>query len=269
MKKYFEVIGFVILALFSFYYTSKTSTVVKNNDEIMIKIKDDMENNKTSSIDAIIEDDTIIPGISGKEVDISKSYDAMKKVGTYIPNMLVYKDIKPNISISKIYNKYIIKGNPNKNQVTIIFKVDETDDLNAILDILDKYEIKANMFTSDNMDNRILSLVNRGHNIGSVENVTWASTLVSRVANQKYNYCYIEEKNKEILDLCSMNKSYTIIPNIISNKTPTLMIKKNLEPGSIISVDVNKTLIKELEYIIRYIKSKGFDIVNLETLLEE
>ena len=34
MKKYFEVIGFVTLAIFSFYFTSKTSTVIKNTDDI-------------------------------------------------------------------------------------------------------------------------------------------------------------------------------------------------------------------------------------------
>ena len=113
MKKYFEVIGFIFLAIFSFYFTSKTSTVIKNTDDIMIKIKENMNNMKTNSVDAIIEDDTIIPGISGMEVDISKSYDAMKKIGTYKDNLLVYKKIKPNISVSNIYNKYIVSGNPN------------------------------------------------------------------------------------------------------------------------------------------------------------
>jgi hypothetical protein len=268
MKKYFEVIGFVTLAIFSFYFTSKTSTVIKNTDNIMIKIKEDMNNMKTDPVDAIIDDDTIIPGISGREVDISKSYDVMKKIGTYKDNLLVYKKIKPNISISNIYNKYIISGNPNRNQVTLIFKVDESN-LNLLMSILKENRVRANIFTVDKMDDSILSLVREGHNIGTISNSTWASTLVDKIANQKYNYCYLEEEDKEVLDICSMNKSYTVIPSIITKSTPTLTIKKDIKSGSIISMDVNKTLLKELEYIIKYIKFKGYDIVTLETLLDE
>ena len=44
------------------------------------------------------------------------------------------------------------------------------------------------------MDDSILNLVREGHNIGTISNSTWASTLVDKIANQKYNYCYLEEK---------------------------------------------------------------------------
>ena len=269
MKKYFEIIGFIVLALFSFYYTSKTTIVVKNTDSIMINIKDDMENHKIDSVDAIINGDEIVPGLSGREVDVSKSYDAMKKVGTYSTNMLVYKNIKPNVSISNIYNKYISKGNKNKKQVSLIFKVDEKDNIDTIIKILDDNKVKANFFTLDKFDNSIISLTNKEHNIGSVNNETWLNTVVTKIKKQKNRYCYLEEKNKEVLDICALNKNYTIVPNILTDITPTITIKKNLESGVIISMDVNNNLYKELEYIIKYIKSKGFDIVNLDELLAE
>ena len=268
MKKYFEVIGFVTLAIFSFYFTSKTSTVIKNTDNIMIKIKEEMNNTYRKPIDAIIEGDTIIPGISGEEVDVSKSYDAMKKIGTYSSNMLVYKKIKPNISISNTYNKYIISGNKESNAVTLIFKVSE-DNLNSLIHIIKENDIKANIFAVDKMSDNILSLVSDGHNIGTVSNSTWASTLVDKIANQKYNYCYLEEDDRETLDICAMNKHYTIRPSIITKNTPTLTIKKEIKSGSIISMEVNKSLLNELDYIIKYIKSKGYNIVNLEGILNE
>ena len=250
--------------MFSFFYTSKTSMVIKNMDDIMIKIKEEKSSNYIKPMDAFIDDDTIIPGISGKEVNINESYDAMKKVGTYSSNLLQYKIIRPNISIFNNYDKYIIKGNPLKNQVTLIFKGYN----NQIINILDKYNVKANFFT-DEMDDNILSLVSKGYNIGSINNKTWLSTLVMKTANQKYGYCYLEEKDKEVLQMCSMNKYFVIKPSIIIKTTPTISIKKNLEPGSILSMDINKETINELEYIIKYIKSKGYEIVNLETLLEE
>ena len=269
MKRYLEYFGFIVLALFSFFYTSKTSTVIKNMDDIMIKIKEEKENNVVMPIDAKIEEDTIIPGISGREVLINESYDAMKKVGTYSSNLLVYNKVKPNISLFNNYDKYIVKGNSLKNQVSLIFKVDNEDNINQMVELLDKYDIKANFFSLDKLDDNILNLVSKGHNVGSINNKTWLNTLVSKIANQRYGYCYLEEKDKEVLQMCSMNKYFVIVPSIITKTTPTLTIKKNLESGSIISLDVNKETMKELEFIIRYIKSKGLDIVNLETLLEE
>ena len=268
MKKYLEYFGFVLLAIFSFFYTSKTSIVIKNMDDIMIKIKEEKDNNYTKPIDAYIDGDTIIPGISGKEVNINASYDSMKKVGAYSSNLLVYNKIKPSISIFKNYDKYIIKGNSKKNQVSLIFKVDN-DDINQVVNILDKYNVKANFFSKYELNDSILNLVSKRHNVGSISNKEWLSTLVMKVANQKYGYCYLEDKDKEVLDMCSMNKYFVIIPSVVTKNTPTLTIKKNLESGSIISMDLNKEVINELEFIIRYIKSKGLDIVNLETLLEE
>ena len=268
MKRYLEYFGFVILAIFSFFYTAKTSMVIKNMDDIMIKIKEEKDNNSISPIDSYIDGDTIVPGISGREVNINASYDAMKKVGIYSSSLLVYNKIKPNISIFNNYNKYIIKGNSKKNQVSLIFKVDN-DSINQVVNILDKYNAKANFFSKYELNDSILNLVSKGHNVGSISNKEWLSTLVMKVANQKYGYCYLEDKDKEILDMCSMNKYFVIMPSIITKNTPTLTIKKNLESGLIISMDLNKEVINELEFIIRYIKSKGLDIVNLETLLEE
>ncbi len=252
------------MALFSFYYTSKTSTVIKDTDEIMIKIKE-VEN--TLPTNAVINDNFVIPGISGLEVDISKSYDVMKKVGVFSSNMLVFKKIKPDVSISKIYDKYINSGNPKNNKVSLIFKVDSDDDILTVLNILDKYEVKASFFANDILTDEMLSLTKNGHNVGIVTNETWVNTLVSK--NQKSSYCYLEEENKETLNMCSMNKLHTIMPSIKAFKTPALSIKKNLKPGSIISLEINKQTIKELEFIIRFIKSKGLDLVNLDTLLAE
>lgn len=55
MKKFFEYIGMISLACFSFFFTEKTVNVVKEADNIMIEIKKAVEMNKTESIDAIIK----------------------------------------------------------------------------------------------------------------------------------------------------------------------------------------------------------------------
>ena len=95
MKKFFEYLGLFALVCFSFFYTEKTTSVVKELDDIMIKIKEVSPNCKRDVIEAKIDGDTIIPGISGKEVDINTSYQNMRKIGTFNENYFEYKYIKP------------------------------------------------------------------------------------------------------------------------------------------------------------------------------
>ena len=68
MKKIFQFIGLISLICFSFFITEKTSVVVSDLDEIMIEIKANYKKYKTDSKNAIIENNTIIPGIREKEV---------------------------------------------------------------------------------------------------------------------------------------------------------------------------------------------------------
>lgn len=279
MKKYFKVIGFLTLMIFSFFYTAKTATVVKNLDDIMIQIKDNQDSYKIDSIDATIDGNTIIPGLAGKEVDINKSYDVMKKVGSYSSKLLEYKSITPNISIKNNYNKYIIKGNPNKNQVSLLFKVNDDDDISKIVKILNDNNIKATFFLDGNWfssnNNLVLSLIKQGHNIGNMgynlnykdTSFVWMDTIITKMGNQKYSFCYYT--NLDNLDICAINKDYTIKPSMEVNQSPTITVKKGLEKGSIISFDINKDVENELPLIIKYIKSKDINIVNLIELIKE
>ena len=56
MKKIFEYIALISLLIFSFFLTDKTSTVIKNMDEIMIMIKDNKKRYETKEINALISD---------------------------------------------------------------------------------------------------------------------------------------------------------------------------------------------------------------------
>ena len=77
MRKLFQILGLISLICFSFFMTEKTALVVSDMDEIMIEIKANYKNYKTEAINAIIEDNTIIPGICAKKVNINKSYKNM------------------------------------------------------------------------------------------------------------------------------------------------------------------------------------------------
>ena len=117
MKRFFQAIGIISLLCFSFIYTEKTVTVVKEFDDIMVQIKEQNDSYKVEAIDATVTSNTIIPGLSGSEIDIDKSYSKMKRYGKYNDKLLEYKNVKPNISLQNNINKYVIKGNKNKNMI--------------------------------------------------------------------------------------------------------------------------------------------------------
>lgn len=132
MKKFFQFVGLCALFIFSFYYTEKTVSVVKEFDDIMIEIKDVAEKVRMKGEDAIIKDDTIIPGRNGQEIDINKSYQKMRKYGKYDEKLLLMEEFKPKVSIDKNYQKYVIGGNEEKRQVSFIFQVQEKDHVESI-----------------------------------------------------------------------------------------------------------------------------------------
>ena len=279
MKKIFESIGFITLILFSFVYTNKITTVIKENDDILEQIKNIQSQYKTEPIDAIIEGNTIIAGISGSQINVQESYKKMKKANQFNTNLLVYEKIKPTISVQNNYDKYIIKG--SKNAVSLIFLVEKYNNIDKVLKILNDNNLKATFFIDGNWfeenNEKIIDLIDKDYTVGNlgynynynVNGISWMNTIVTKIGNQKNTYCYSEDENNEILSICQKNNSYTIKPNIIVKNNPLITIKQQLVKGSIISLKINDNTITELPLIIEYINSRGLNIVNLEELLDE
>lgn len=273
------MIGLISLTCFSFFMTEKTATVVSDMDEIMIEIKANYNDYKSNAIDAIIEENTIIPGICAKEVNINKSYKNMKSNGYYSDKLYIYDYSKPKISLSDNIDKYIIRGNSSKRMVSLIFKVSANDDISDILNIVNNYNINVTFFIDKNWfannNTLIQELIDDGHNIGifmddySDSDFEWMDMVIKKINNQKNSFCYSTEDNDNNLEVCKLKHNYTIRPIEISDKTPLVDIKQNLTAGSILSLDVNSQVRKELSTIIIYIKSKGYNLENLEKHLLE
>ena len=275
----FQIIGLISLICFSFFITEKTSIVVSDLDDIMIEIKANYKKYKTDSKDAIIENNTIIPGIRAKEVNIKKSYKNMKTNGYYSDKLFIYDYKNPKVSLSDNIDKYIIKGNTNKRMVSLIFKVTNDTNIDDILNIINNYNIgvtffiDSNWFTNNNQ--LIQELIKKGHNIGilmddySSSDYEWLDMVIKKINKQKNSFCYSIEDNESNLKSCIEKNNYTIRPIEISDKTPLVDIKEKLEPGSIFSLNANSQVRKELSTIIIYIKSKGYNLDNLENHLLE
>lgn len=281
MKKFFEIIGILTLMIGSFVYTEKVGTTAKLSDTLLTEIKSKKDGYKENAIEPIIKDDTIIPGINGKEVDVDKSYEAMSKIGYFDDKLLVYKLLKVENTLDKNKDKYVINGNNTKMDITLLFKVSNKDDITNIIKMLESKEVKATFFIEskylEKHHNQIIKLVQNGHTVGNLSNnedyddsdFVWMKTILTNIGPQIYNYCYTEKPNKTIIKNCNIQNSYTIMPKTIIKKNYLLNIKKTILKGSIISLEVNKNLNAELNAILNYVQSKGYKIKPLEELLKE
>ena len=281
LKKFFQIFGLITLICFSFFYTEKVGYVVREMDSLMEEIRKKSENNKIEPINATIIDNTIIPGKYGKEVDIEESYKKMKRINEYNENMLIYKKIKPEISLKNNYDKYIISGYKTEKEVSLILLIKDTTDINYLRDLAKEKQIKFNFFVDstwfENNNDLLYTLISEGHNIGNLgqngdyntSTYIWMDTILKKIVKQKNNYCYLENENTSYLEICALNKNYTIKPSIIIKNNPTNNIQKNIQNGSIISLEANINVTNELAVTINYIISKGYKIVSLNDLLDE
>ena len=112
---------------FSFYYTEKIALYVDDKSPLKKEIYTFKENNSYDAIDAIITNNYIIPGLSGKTVDVNKSYSKMRNQGKFSEEKIIYKDIMPNISINEHKDKIVISGNIFKNAVTLLINRNENE----------------------------------------------------------------------------------------------------------------------------------------------
>ena len=281
LKKYTSYLGVLVLACFSFYYTDKAVDIVKRNDPIMKSILANSENYYVDPVSALITGDEIIVGMNGKKVNVDKSYQNMKQIDEYNESMLVFDEVIPDISLTDSFDKYIVGGNINKNQVALVFKVDDAYYIDTVNNILLDKNVLATFFMDGNvvenhMD-QVLELVSNGYeieNLGydgsyTLDRFGWTNNMISSLTNEDTKFCYTDYKNSSVLDLCSNHKMYTIKPTVSVNNYPFSTVKKELESGSIISFNLNETTLKELPSIISYIQQKGFDLVTLDELVSE
>ena len=117
-----------------------------------------------------------------------------------------------------------------------------------------------------------LLLKQKGYDVEGLFMRNWDSNINNDILgnpNSNLNICPQEQDYNDALELCSINKNYTIIPNLILKNNIYTEIKEKVEPGNIISLEINDSVIKELPVVINYLKSKDFTITNLETHLSE
>jgi len=276
--KLIKLLGLICLICFTFFYTEKIITVSINQDEIMIQLKENQSQYQIEPTNAIINNNTIIPGKTGKNINLESSYKEMKKIGYYEQSLIKYDTIYPEISIYNNYNKYIINGNPYQKNISLIYIINNNNTIDDILNILKQKKTTINFFIDSSFLNNNISIIdkikqheiyNYGNNgTYTKDNLIITNNIINNKSNNNSIFClFIKEEsnsqnNNDSQNNCGNIKMLSIIPSITGNYTN---IKNNLQNGSIILI--NNT--QELSSIIDYIKQKGYIISPLSTTISE
>jgi hypothetical protein len=269
MKKTFKYLGFTIMLILSFFYTEKASTMMKEADQIMYKLRDDKKILDKQPIEAVITKNTIVPGIAGSIIDVEESYKRMKKTGSYNSKDLVYKKVLPNNTLIKNMNKAIISGNKEKNNVSIILILDDERYINFV----EKNDENVNIFVDLQVLKKIFyEGINLKNILGTIgdnfkyEKYYEINKLLKGVSNYKRLYCLTIDINEKTH--CDKYNNFTIYSDVV--KTNQLFkTKEKLQKGEILIYEINDNLISDFSLILELINSKGYNIVNLNDLLKE
>lgn len=276
MKRIFKYLGIAVILTISFLYTEKTALIVKDIDEIMIKIKEVSLIKKMAPIQAKIVENTIIPGVNGFEIDIDKSYRKMKYGGKYNDNLLEYKTLYVDNLLSNNKDKVIISGNNQKKQVSLIFVLNNDNYIDNLIRIDRKSNISifisGSFAEKHNKDLNQLSfrksiLGTIGYNYEyNIPDYVWLDSMVKSISNTNNSYCL--STKKEAPDGCIKYDNYSVYGEPITSSFLT-KTKEQLSPGKILIYNVNDSLINEIDLILDFINLKGYEIVKIDKLLKE
>lgn len=252
MKKIFNFLFTIILLIFSFYYANIVRNFLKNKDPLMQEIKSKQNKYFKEPINAIITNKTIIPGISGTKLNINASYQKLKKIKKFDSSSLVIDKVKPSISLTNNIDKYIINGNLNKKNISIIISTNNLEIVKYYKNtninfIIDKYFLLDNLNYLNSITNNI---------------IIYQSNLIK---NPRINYCY--ETNINNLNICSYYNLYTIVPYIITHDY-YYNVYNNLENGKIFMFYLNSNL-DEFNILLKSISNLNYNLVSIDKLIEE
>lgn len=249
IKKFFKYIGLLGICLLSFYYTEQVALYVKNKNPIMQSIKNVSDSLSTESINcSIIEDTYIIPGYNGKYVNLDKSFYNMV-TSDYNEDLLVFNQIKPNISLEDNKDKIIIRGNHNKQAVSLLF-----ENINSLSKHLSNNYIVNILIEEETYTNKY-ELINNSKQ----------ESLYKRIDNKlDNNLCYTN--NDTIPKLCK--GKYVFTHSLEINHSNLSKQINTISSGDIILIKDSLT-VKELELIINQINYKDLSIIPISKLISE
>ena len=254
--KFYYYVGLVSIVCLSFFYTERIANLALDNNPIYQAINETKDMYQIEAVNALIDDNKIIPGINGITVDVKKSYYQMKSLGVFNNYYLVYNDVLPDISINNNKDKIIKRGNTIKRSVAFI--------INNNKEIIDYFKI-------NNIEASILINVNTFDSLSNLEqinNEVINYDKIETLLNKYYkntNICYV---SNELENVCRRYHKYLVKTDIIVDNQSYIDVKNNILSGDIYYITNNLSL-KNMIVLLNTINYKDLKIVSLSKLISE
>ncbi|RBW69891.1 polysaccharide deacetylase family protein [Bacillus taeanensis] len=313
MKIFMQLCIFSLILVFSFRflenpYTSEyllylkqdAITASKVTDSLYEEIKEKASQYEEAPQNAVIDRVwKAIPGYNGLKVDIEASYKKMKDLKEFNEKKLVFKEVKPEITLNDLKPAPIYKGNPKKRMVTLQVNVAWGNEyLPQILKTMRKYDVKATFFLDGSWVKKNPSLakmiVEEGHEIGNHaythpdlnklsqgkvrEELLKTNQVIEAAIDQKPKWFAPPSGsyNQQVVEIADNLNMKTVLWSVDTvdwmKPNPEEMayrVLQKVHPGAMILMHPTAQTAQAIERIIIGIKEKGYQIGILSELLNE
>lgn len=129
-------------------YTSTPAYNVHTNEQLLSDIRNEADKRRIPPIDAKLDRVwKAIPGYNGLEVDVERTYEANSNNRAGEPLKLLYKEVKPSVTLEQLGAHPTYRGNPNKKMVSLMINVAWGNEyIEPILRTLEQQKVKATFF---------------------------------------------------------------------------------------------------------------------------
>ena len=274
--------------------------VTKQGDSLYNEIVMKADQYNIPAIDAKIDPIwKAIPGYNGHMVDVEASYKKMKKTGQFNENMLVFKQVKPNIHLEDLPPAPIYKGNPEKPMVSFIINVAWGNEyLSDMLATLKQHHVTTTFFLEGRWAQKYPELAqmitDAGHEVGNhsfthpdmknlstvqiQQEITKTNGVIKATTGSipKWFAPPSGSFKDEVVKVASNEEMGTIMWSVDTidwqKPTPDVLIQRvmsKVHNGAIILMHPTAATSQSLEQLILQIKNKKLQINTVSNLLSE
>ncbi|QDP40223.1 polysaccharide deacetylase family protein [Radiobacillus deserti] len=240
-----------------------------------------------------------MPGRNGIKVNIEASYKKMKEKGRFDETLLVYDQVKPEVTLKDLPPSPIYRGHPDKQMVAFLINVAwGEDNIPSILNTLKKQKVKATFFIEGKWASKNPDLVKmiqeEGHLIGNHaynhpdmsrlgdaenrEQIVKTNEILEGILGERPKWFAPPSgsMNDQVVKLAAEEGMETILWTVdtIDWKKPTTDVMVNrvmgkLHPGAMILMHPTDVIERGLEDLILNIKEKKYKLGTVARLLSE
>lgn len=230
-----------------------------------------------------------VPGLKGMEVDYGLSYENMNAAGAFDESLVVKKSVPYELDPQEFRSEPIYKGNEKGDYVSLLINVAWGEqELNQMIEILDRLDVKANFFFegryAQEHSYQVAKVYNQGHIVGNhsyshptrwksldydgyTDELVKTNDALTGITGQPILYFAPPggEFNDQVLKAAYDQGMYTILwtADTIDWKggdAATLIgrVQKKLQPGALILMHPKPATVEALEPLIDELKTQGY-----------